>query len=163
MSIVSNVAYSDQNYIPHPGQEPGVKFLGMEGKPGISRANLAVVPLATFLLMLTGADSLQSMNYILSNKDFYNKDKTDTAKIASNCGSYASFVGIFVVLVIGLMYDLIGRRATTVITFCLGSIVTMGVPLVSPNIPVYSLLRTIFSLTLVFMITNPFINDYVKA
>ena len=75
MSMVSVVAYSDQNYIPHPGQEAGVKFLGMEGKPGISRANLAAVPLATFLLMLTGADTLQSMNYILSSDDFYDKDK----------------------------------------------------------------------------------------
>ena len=82
--MVSVVAYSDQNYIPHPGQEAGVKFLGMEGKPGISRANLAVVPLATFLLMLTAADTVQSMNYILSNEDFYNKSRSESAKISSN-------------------------------------------------------------------------------
>ena len=81
----------------------------MEGKPGISRANLAVVPLATFLLMLTGADSLQSMNYILSNENFYNKTKEETASIASNSSSYAAFIAIPLVLVAGLMYDLLGR------------------------------------------------------
>ena len=113
--------------------------------------------------MFTGADSLQSMNYILSNEDFYNKNEAEAARISSNSSSYGAFIGIGIVLIAGLMYDLIGRRLTVCITFAIGAFSTIGIPLVSPSIIGYNIMRVAFTETLVFMVSNPFINDYVKA
>ena len=61
------------------------------------------------------------------------------------------------------MFDLLGRKKTVSLTFLFGAISTVLVPIVSPNILAYDFCRIIFTNTLVFMVTNPFINDYVKA
>ena len=135
----------------------------MEGKPGISKANMAVVPLATFFLMFTAADTLQSMNYIVSDADYFHKNKSETARIVSNSSTYSAIIAIPLVLVGGLMYDLLGRRATVCLAFLFGAISTIGVPLVSPSIAGYNVMRVVFNEAAIFLITNPFVNDYVKA
>ena len=66
-------------------------------------------------------------------------------------------------LVIGFLYDMIGRRVTTVATFLLGAISTIMIPLVSPSILGYDFARIIFCQTLVVVLSNPFINDYVTV
>ena len=66
-------------------------------------------------------------------------------------------------LVIGFLYDMIGRKTTTVIAFIMGSISTLMVPLVSPSIIGYDISRIIFVQTMVIMLSNPFINDYVTV
>ena len=58
---------------------------------------------------------------------------------------------------------MIGRRVTTVATFLLGAISTIMIPLVSPSILGYDLARIIFCPTLVIVLSNPFINDYVTV
>ena len=77
--------------------------------------------------------------------------------------AYAQIIGIPVVLVIGFLYDMIGRRVTTVATFLLGAISTLMIPVVSPSIIGYDIARVIFSQTLVITLSNPFINDYVTV
>ena len=71
----TGVVFSEQNYVPEPGQTRAITFLKMEGKPGITKPNLAAIPLSLLFLMLTGADVLQSQIYILYNEDFYDKTK----------------------------------------------------------------------------------------
>ena len=71
----TGVVFSEQNYVPEPGQSGAIKFLKMEGKPGITKPNLAAIPLSLLFAMLTGADVLQSQIYILYNEDFYDKTK----------------------------------------------------------------------------------------
>ena len=77
--------------------------------------------------------------------------------------AYSQIIAIPVVLVIGFLYDMIGRRVTTVATFLLGAISTIMIPLVSPSILGYDLARIIFCQTLVIVLSNPFINDYVTV
>jgi hypothetical protein len=67
----TNVAWSEVNYELAPDAEPIQSFLGMKGKPGISQASLAMIPLTGFFLMLGGTDCLQSILYLLRNPDFY--------------------------------------------------------------------------------------------
>ena len=54
----TGVVFSEQNYAGEPGQEKGISFLKMEGKPGVRKANLAAIPLSLFFVMITGADVL---------------------------------------------------------------------------------------------------------
>ena len=58
---------------------------------------------------------------------------------------------------------MIGRKTTTVVAFIMGAISTLMVPLVSPSIIGYDISRIIFVQTMVIMLSNPFINDYVTV
>ena len=135
----------------------------MEGKPGISKANLAAIPLSLLFAMLTGADVLQSQIYILYNEDFYDKTKTQAANIAANSSSYALFCTIPIVLVSGFLYDMLGRRKVVFGIFVLGAAATIGTVLVSPSIIAYDIMRIGFVSTIACLLSNPFINDYVKV
>jgi len=77
--------------------------------------------------------------------------------------SYAQGIAIPTVLVIGFIFDLAGRRSTTVLTFLLGAVMTFILPLVSPSIAGYDVVRVFFIQTMVVMLSNPFINDYVTV
>ena len=67
------------------------------------------------------------------------------------------------VLVIGFLYDMVGRKITTVVSFIMGAISTILIPIVSPSILGYDISRIIFCQTMVIMLSNPFINDYVTV
>ena len=51
----------------------------------------------------------------------------------------------------------------TVGTFIIGAISTFMIPLVAPSIIGYDVARILFVQTLVVMLSNPFINDYVTV
>lgn len=98
----------------------------------------------------------------MKDPDYYNRE--DKAKeISANSLAYAQIVGIPVVLVIGFLYDILGRKAMTVSAFVLGALSTIAVPLVSPSIVGFDCARVIFVQTMVIMLSNPFINDYVTV
>ena len=52
------VAFSEQDYPTPEGATEGPKFGKMRGKPGLRKRNLVLIPLVTFMLMLTGGDQL---------------------------------------------------------------------------------------------------------
>ena len=85
------------------------------------------------------------------------------AAISANSLAEAQIVAIPTVLVIGFLYDMIGRKTTTVVAFIMGAISTLMIPLVSPSIIGYDISRVIFVQTMVIMLSNPFINDYVTV
>ena len=66
-------------------------------------------------------------------------------------------------MVIGFLYDMIGRRAMTVSTFMLGALSTMMIPVAAPSVIGYDVARIVYVQTLVVMLSNPFINDYVTV
>ena len=64
---------------------------------------------------------------------------------------------------IGFLFDMLGRKTLTILTFIIGSISTFMIPVVSPSVPGYDVARVIFIQTCVVMLSNPFINDYVTV
>ena len=72
-------------------------------------------------------------------------------------------MAIPLVLVIGFLYDIVGRKYTTVINFLIGSVATILIPVVAPSVIGYDVMRIIFIQTMVVMLSNPFINDYVTV
>lgn len=66
-------------------------------------------------------------------------------------------------LVIGFLYDLVGRKYTTVVNFMVGATTTLLIPVVAPSVLGYDIVRVIFIQTMVVMLSNPFINDYVTV
>ena len=136
----------------------------MHGKPGIAKINLAVIPLLTFMVMLTGVDVMQSSTQLLSDPNSYNFAKA--AQINTNSMTYASFCSIFVLLFGGIIYDLLGRKATTTIMLLIGALSTAPMPfgtnLQSPVL-YFTSMKIIYSCSFIPLIMNPFINDYVKV
>jgi MFS family permease len=63
----------------------------------------------------------------------------------------------------GLIFDLMGRFKTVAIMFFLGGLCTVLVPLVSPNVSGFVFCRVLLQCSMVPIIMNPLINDYVKV
>ena len=158
----SKVAFSDANYIPKEGQEEGARIGKMRGKPGIGFWSLLLVPCCLFFSMLSGADVLQSSNQILDSDEF-DLTEDQASSISANSLSYGFMVGIPLSLIVGFLYDLIGRRWVIIGTFLIGAASTMAIPIVAPSVIGYDICKVIFLQTLVVLLCNPFINDYVTV
>ena len=104
------------------------------------------------------------MTQILNNEEYFVFDDPEKAsKVTANSLSYGQAVAIPLVLVIGFLYDIVGRKSTTVVNFLVGAISTMLIPIVAPSVIGYDVVRVIFIQTMVVMLSNPFINDYVTV
>ena len=80
--------------------------------------------------------------------------------------TYASLGSIFVLLFGGIIYDLLGRRATVTIMLFIGALSTAPMPFgVHVNHPIiyFTSIKIIYSCSFIPLIMNPFINDYVKV
>lgn len=135
----------------------------MRGKPGVTIWNLLLVPGTLFFSLLSGADVMQAMTQILNNDAYYPCTTEEAGNITANSLTYASGVAIPLVLVIGFLFDIFGRRLTTAAAFLTGAIATFLIPVVAPSIIGYDITRILFVQTLVVMLSNPFINDYVTV
>ena len=83
--------------------------------------------------------------------------------------TYASIASIFVLLFGGLIYDLLGRRATVTIMLLVGACSTAPfhfgkfLSKQSYQVSYFTFFKIIYSCSFIPLIMNPFINDYVKV
>lgn len=78
--------------------------------------------------------------------------------------TYASICSIFVLLFGGILYDLLGRRATVTIMLLVGALSCAPLPFgLNLDFPVIYLItfKVTYSCSVIPLIMNPFINDYV--
>ena len=80
----------------------------------------------------------------MKDEDYYNLNTEDAGRVTANSLTYAQAIAIPTVLVIGFLYDLIGRRAMTVSTFLLGALSTMMIPVAAPSVVGYDVARVVF-------------------
>ena len=99
----------------------------------------------------------------MTEEDYYALDPKRAAQVTANSLTYAQILVIPAVLVVGFLYDMAGRRVTTVTMFVGGAIATMLFPLVAPSVVGYDVARILFVQTLIIAMSNPFINDYVTV
>ena len=80
--------------------------------------------------------------------------------------TYAAIFSIFFLLLGGMIYDLLGRRATVAIMFIIGALMTAPLPY-GKDLHLKTLYFTIFKVafnsSVVPLLMNPFINDYVQV
>ena len=58
--------------------------------------------------------------------------------------TYAQFVAAILVIFIGILFDTVGRKVMTVSTFIVGAITTWLIPVVSPSVIGFDVVRVIF-------------------
>ena len=69
---------------------------------------------------------------------------------------------MMIVLVIGFIYDIYGRRKTIFLSFMIAGISAIVMPFTSPSVyPGLLLLRILFSMSAMPIMANPLVNDYV--
>ena len=115
----------------------------MRGKPGISIWSLLLVPCCLFFNSLSNADILQSSNQILYTSHFH-LDDIRADKVSANTLSYGFMLGIPVSLMIGLLWDLIGRRWILCSSFVLAAASTIAIPIVAPSVAGYYVAKVVF-------------------
>lgn len=116
----------------------------MYGKPGITKLNLAAIPLTLLMCLGSDADVIQSVAYLLEDEDYYNLETKEVSKVNANAASYASFMSIPMLFMSGFIYEIAGRRKTIIFFFLMGAVSTILFPIVSPSIVGFDVLRTTF-------------------
>jgi len=98
----------------------------------------------------------------LSDPDSY--DFPNSAQVNTNSMTYASIASIFVLLFGGILYDLLGRKATVTIMLLVGAISCGPMPFgLNLELPVvyFTTFKVVYNCSFIPLIMNPFINDYV--
>jgi MFS family permease len=161
----TQLAFSEEDpdfVVGYSGEKKGALFMGMHGKPGVTKLNLFAIPLLMFLLMLTDADVIYTISYFTHDTSFWpNLDKTQADALNSNAASVGNLISIPMVFISGAIFDIAGRRITIVIFFLLGSLATIGFTLLAPSQIGFTVSRVALACSMAPLVTNPFINDYV--
>ena len=104
------------------------------------------------------------MTQIIKNEDYFpGLDTKKEGAIIANSMTYAQLLAAILVIFIGILFDTVGRRIMAVSTMVVGAISTFLVPIVAPSVIGYDIVRVIYIQSLVVMLANPFINDYVTV
>ena len=90
-------------------------------------------------------------------------DDDKANKVNANSLTYGFIITIPFALIVGLLYDMLGRKPVIITTFLVGAIFTFLIPVVAPSIIGYNICKVIFFNTLAVLLCNPFINDYVTV
>ena len=90
-------------------------------------------------------------------------DQDKANAISANSLSMGFMIAVPFALTIGFLYDLLGRRPIIIGTFLSGACASIGIPLVAPSIIGYDICKVVFVETMVVLLCNPFINDYVTV
>jgi hypothetical protein len=80
--------------------------------------------------------------------------------------TYAMVLSCFVTLFGGVLYDLLGRKATVTIMFMVAAVSSVFIPFgkdLHGKVWYFNFFKTVFFASFVPLLMNPFINDYVKV
>jgi hypothetical protein len=156
----TKIAWSELGYQIQP-EDRGAVFMKMQGKPGVTIWNLVSIPLLLFCVLASNADVIQEVMPLLTDTNFFGFTLSKAAKLNTNAASIASFVAIPCLLLSGVVYDVLGRRKTIMALLLIGALSTYFFPLTPPNQPFFVTLRVLFQCSMVCLVGNTLINDYV--
>lgn len=80
--------------------------------------------------------------------------------------TFAGIVSILALLGSGLIFDVLGRRVTMTIMFLIGAVSTVPFPFgknLQHNISFFTFFKVTYNCSVIALLMNPFINDYVKV
>jgi hypothetical protein len=90
-------------------------FLKLSLKPGFTGFNVVTY----YILIFTVGVILQfitvQLTFILKAKDYYNLDEKDVARVSGECGFIAQIFVITLDLLLGLIFDTVGRKIPLVL------------------------------------------------
>lgn len=101
--------------------------------------------------------------YILQSPEYYNVPKNQVGTVAGEAGAIAEIFVIALTLILGLIFDTIGRKAPTVIGLVFAGLSIAATPYLAPSvIPGFYSMRVIMSLGIIPGVNTPLMPDYVQ-
>eukprot|EP00347_Sterkiella_histriomuscorum_P019975 403339576 len=101
--------------------------------------------------------------FLLRSAEYFNVPDNEIGRISSDIIFYSVMIQMAVVIAVGYIFDLCGRRITLCVSILIQGISLFFLPLVSPKVfPGVYLLRILFSVASMGPICSPLINDYVS-
>jgi hypothetical protein len=82
--------------------------------------------------------------YLLGNENFYDLDLEEKKNVASDSSSYGTFASIPVLLIVGVIYETLGRKITISLCYFMCGSCSMLYVIGSPSVAVFEVVRTIF-------------------
>ncbi|CDW85142.1 major facilitator superfamily mfs_1 [Stylonychia lemnae] len=140
----------------------GREFMGIKLKEGYTVANLISIPLITASLTVSSFYLGIQIVFILRDPEYFNVPKENIGTVTNSLTFYATFFQIALVIIIGYIYDIFGRKITLLASLIGGAIVLFLLPYTAPNVwPGLYLLRAIYAVFATVGVCSPLINDYV--
>eukprot|EP00347_Sterkiella_histriomuscorum_P015799 403355638 len=137
-------------------------YVGIIMKDGYNLANLISIPLISASLTIASFYLAIQIVFILRDPEYFNVPKNEIGKVTNDLTFYSTFFQIFLVIVIGYVFDICGRKKTLILAL-LGSASTLFMlPYTAPNVwPGLYLLRASFAIFGTVGVCSPLVNDYV--
>lgn len=85
----------------------------------------------------------------------------EVAKYAGNCGFIAQLFVIGLDMILGLIFDTVGRKIPTVIGFVMAGLAIIGTPFFSDPYGGFLGMRIMISVGIIPGLNNPLLPDYV--
>ena len=136
-------------------------FMKLRLKPGFTPFNIICYYILCFTIGLVLQFLTVQITYILKDKDFYNEKPTEVAKIAGECGSLAQIFAISLDLLLGLIFDTIGRKIPLILgLFTTGMSIGLA-PFPHEVVPFFVILRVLMTVGIIPGLNTPLLPDYV--
>jgi MFS family permease len=97
------------------------------------------------------------------NEKFYNLSKEDATQIISDAQIYGVFPQYFIVIFLGYIYEIFGRKYVIFILILLCTVFTYLLPVTSPNKDLFVLISICGSVSVVPILNSPLLQDYVEV
>ena len=93
----------------------GIRFLGLELKPGFSALNVTTVYMVMFVGGLVMSFMSTFLSYIVKSPEYYNVPQNETASTLGDLGFYSELVLFPCHLLLGSLMDIVGRKLPTTV------------------------------------------------
>lgn len=102
------------------------------------------------------------MIFLLKNPLYFNVEPEHMGRVSNDIMFYSMLLQILFTLIIGYVYDLIGRRYTLFSTIMFASVLSALIPYTAPSILLLIGARFGFMLAGCALGSQPLVNDYVQ-
>jgi MFS family permease len=143
-------------------QQNGKVFLGVNLKEGYSVANFLAIPLTSSTMIYAGTFMNVAILFLLKDPEFYAVPEGEIGRVTNYIIFYSQLMVAPFILVVGYIYDIIGRKLTIFFTLVPAAILMMYIPDAAPSINMVIVLRLGIVTAISTLSSHPFINDYVS-
>jgi hypothetical protein len=137
------------------------RFIGLRLKSQISPFHVISYFLMAFTIQLAVQFIIQFLVFILESKDYYDIPKDEVGSVAGNCGFIAELFVLALDVVLGLIFDTVGRKTPTVIGFMMVGGSISATPFFKEVYPGFLAMRIVMSLGIIPGVNTPLLPDYV--
>lgn len=119
--------------------------------------------MVAFFCVSSCSDIFSNVIYLLESPDYYHLDKDEAITANGNASLYSAIPTVFILILSGFIFDIVGRRFTVSLLFGLMALSALMMPLVSPSVAWWTVARALTQTCQVPLLSNPLVNDYASV